>query len=154
MIAGAHTNMDPTNNTALSRGRASRAHPTPLMLALTLCLVASVRRASLLPPAASARHTVPDGAYDLQGDAPWRPVRIADDEARTVLDFPAGTATRTPPAPVVHRTTDCDRSQVNVEYAIVKRRMTVDCVLLHATLFDGVGANSSRIHIKRLPVEE
>lgn len=95
-------------------------------------------------------------AYELQGRAPWKPIRVFNDGERTMIDFPSAVRHTELPTLLVLRTEgdlfhDDELVQVNTSYDPARLRITVDCVFDRAVMIAGVGRNQVRVKITRLP---
>lgn len=93
-----------------------------------------------------------DFDYAIDGQAPWKPLRVYNDGVRTVIQMPA--AMRHTEAPVVllirpdGRSSE-DADQVLVNYRLEGDRFIVDAVIDKAVLLAGVGDRQSRVTIVR-----
>jgi type IV secretion system protein VirB9 len=103
------------------------------------------------PPLPKAEPAEPDVSrlhfgYRLEGQAPFRPVRVFDDGRRTVIDFPPSLATGDmPPIFVIGRKGEPDL----VNYRVVGRRMIVDQLFDAAELRLGAGRRQATVRIRR-----
>ena len=94
-------------------------------------------------------------AYALKGRAPWKPLRVFNDGAITLIDFPnAVQHTELPSLLVVRSDGDLLHEEelvlVNTDYDPERRRMTVYSVFDRAYLIAGVGHNKVSVEITRL----
>jgi type IV secretion system protein VirB9 len=98
--------------------------------------------------------------YDIEGEAPWKPIRVYNDGVRTTLDMPDSMAQSEAPTLLVVRQEGglfSDDETVMVNYRIQGRRgderrgrrFVVDAVFDKAILIAGVGSSQSRITITR-----
>lgn len=116
-------------------------------------------RPALTPPSsapAGGRKGTVVFAYELQGRAPWKPVRVFNDGERTMIDFPNAVRHTELPSLLVIRSegdlfNDDELVMVNTHYDAKALRMTVDSVFDRAVLVAGVGRNQVRVEIRRLP---
>jgi type IV secretion system protein VirB9 len=110
------------------------------------------------PTAAPTKHSIASVvfAYSLTGRAPWKPLRVFNDGAITLIDFPSAVRhTELPSLLVVRSDGDLLHEEelvmVNTDYDPEKRRMTVYSVFDRAYLIAGVGHNKVSVEITRLP---
>ena len=94
-------------------------------------------------------------AYELRGRAPWKPIRVFNDGAWTMIDFPSAVNHTELPAPLEVRTEgdlfhDDELVILPSDYDPATRRMTIYKVFDRAFLIVGVGHNQVRVKITRL----
>ena len=90
--------------------------------------------------------------YDVEGQAAWKPVRVYNDGARTVIEMPPSIAqTEAPILLIVRKEAGLftDAEEVMVNYSLQDRRYIVDTVFEKAVLVAGVGSNQDRVTIQR-----
>jgi type IV secretion system protein VirB9 len=83
--------------------------------------------------------------YKLEGEAPWRPLRVFDDGRRTVIDFPANGA-ELPPLFLLN---DRRGTAELVNYRVVGKRVVLDRLIDAAELRLGAGGHQSVVRITR-----
>jgi type IV secretion system protein VirB9 len=91
-------------------------------------------------------------AYEVSGDAAWKPVRVYNDGVKTIIQMPAAMAQTEAPALLVVRKDGgwfSDAEMVMVNYSVQGDRYIVDTVFDKALLIAGVGSNQDRITITR-----
>lgn len=91
-------------------------------------------------------------AYEITGAAPWKPVRVYNDGAKTVIQMPAAMAQTEAPALLVVRKDGglfSDAETVLVNYRVQGDRYVVDTVFDKAILVAGVGSGQDRVTITR-----
>jgi type IV secretory pathway VirB9-like protein len=91
----------------------------------------------------------PPSGYAMEGQAPWKPVRVFNDGRRTYLDFPAALRDVEPPSLFIDgdlSSTD-ELVQVNTSWDPRALRMTVDSVFQRAVLIAGVNRAHARVRI-------
>ncbi len=90
--------------------------------------------------------------YDVAGHAAWKPVRVYNDGARTVIEMPPSIAQTEAPILLIVRKEGglfTDAEEVMVNYSLQDRRYIVDTVFEKAVLVAGVGSNQDRVTIQR-----
>jgi len=90
--------------------------------------------------------------YDVAGQAAWKPVRVYNDGARTVIEMPPSIAQTEAPILLIVRKEGglfTDAEEVMVNYSLQDRRYIVDTVFEKAVLVAGVGSNQDRVTIQR-----
>ena len=90
--------------------------------------------------------------YDVEGYAAWKPVRVYNDGARTVIEMPPSiTQTEAPILLIVRKEGGLftDAEEVMVNYSLQGSRYVVDTVFQKAVLVAGVGSNQDRVTIQR-----
>ena len=90
--------------------------------------------------------------YDVSGQAAWKPVRVYNDGARTVIEMPPSIAQTEAPILLIVRKEGglfTDAEEVMVNYSLQDRRYIVDTVFEKAVLVAGVGSNQDRVTIQR-----
>ncbi|HMS83748.1 MAG TPA: P-type conjugative transfer protein TrbG [Nitrospira sp.] len=90
--------------------------------------------------------------YDVAGQAAWKPVRVYNDGARTVIEMPPSIAQTEAPILLIVRKEGglfTDAEEVMVNYSLHDRRYIVDTVFEKAVLVAGVGSNQDRVTIQR-----
>ena len=90
--------------------------------------------------------------YDVSGQATWKPVRIYNDGARTVIEMPPSMAQTEAPILLIVRKEGglfTDAEEVMVNYSLQGSRYIVDTVFEKAVLVAGVGSNQDRVTIQR-----
>jgi len=90
-----------------------------------------------------------DFGYRIEGEAPFRPVRVFDDGRRTVIDFPASIAAGEMP-PLFVTGPKGDAAEL-VNYRVQGRRIIVDRLFDAAELRLGTGKRQARVRIVRDP---
>lgn len=93
-----------------------------------------------------------DFEYDVDGDAPWKPVRVYSDGKKTIIQMPKVMSQTEAPSLLVLRKkggwfSDDDVTLVN--YRVQGDRFIVDMVLEKAILVSGVGSSQDRITVSR-----
>jgi type IV secretion system protein VirB9 len=91
-------------------------------------------------------------AYEVSGDAAWKPVRVYNDGTKTIIQMPAAMAQTEAPTLLVVRKDGgwfTDAEMVMVNYRVQGDRYIVDTVFDKALLIAGVGSNQDRITITR-----
>ena len=106
-------------------------------------------------------HTIPetkeylgdlDFAYEIDGTAKWKPVRIYNDGRKTIIQMPATIQQTEAPTLLVVRENKAVFSkdeEVLVNYRVQGDRYIVDSVFDRAILIAGVGRNQTRVIIQR-----
>lgn len=90
--------------------------------------------------------------YDVEGYAAWKPVRVYNDGARTVIEMPPSiTQTEAPILLIVRKEGGLftDAEEVMVNYQLQGSRYVVDTVFQKAVLVAGVGSHQDRVTIQR-----
>ena len=90
--------------------------------------------------------------YDVAGHASWKPVRVYNDGARTIIEMPPSIAQTEAPILLIVRKEGglfTDAEEVMVNYSLRDRRYIVDTVFEKAVLVAGVGSNQDRVTIQR-----
>ena len=90
--------------------------------------------------------------YDVEGHAAWKPVRVYNDGARTVIEMPPSiTQTEAPILLIVRKEGGLftDAEEVMVNYQLQGSRYVVDTVFQKAVLVAGVGSRQDRVTIQR-----
>jgi len=90
--------------------------------------------------------------YDVAGHAAWKPVRVYNDGARTVIEMPPSIAQTEAPILLIVRKEGglfTDAEEVMVNYSLQDRRYIVDTVFEKAVLVAGVGSHQDRVTIQR-----
>ena len=90
--------------------------------------------------------------YDVSGQAAWKPVRVYNDGARTVIEMPPSISQTEAPILLIVRKEGglfTDAEEVMVNYSLQDRRYIVDTVFEKAVLVAGVGSNQDRVTIQR-----
>lgn len=93
-----------------------------------------------------------DFNYTIEGEAPWKPVRVYNDGQKTILEMPAAMAQTEAPTLLVIRSTGGlwqDDEHVMVNYRVQGNRYIVDTVFAQALLITGIGNCQQRITITR-----
>ncbi|HMS85808.1 MAG TPA: P-type conjugative transfer protein TrbG [Nitrospira sp.] len=90
--------------------------------------------------------------YDVAGQAAWKPVRVYNDGARTVIEMPPSIAQTEAPILLIVRKEGglfTEAEEVMVNYQLQGSRYVVDTVFQKAVLVAGVGSNQDRVTIQR-----
>jgi type IV secretion system protein VirB9 len=90
--------------------------------------------------------------YDVAGHAAWKPVRVYNDGARTVIEMPPSIAQTEAPILLIVRKDGglfTEAEEVMVNYSLQGGRYIVDTVFEKAVLVAGVGSNQDRVTIQR-----
>lgn len=90
--------------------------------------------------------------YDVEGQAAWKPVRVYNDGARTVIEMPSSIAQTEAPILLIVRKEGglfTDAEEVMVNYSLQGSRYVVDTVFQKAVLVAGVGSHQDRVTIQR-----
>ena len=93
-----------------------------------------------------------DFAYDVQGQAPWKPVRVYNDGQKTIIEMPPGMSSGEAPTLLVVRrdaTLFTDAENVVVNYRLINNRFIVDSLFDKAVLLAGVGSRQEKIIVTR-----
>jgi len=91
-------------------------------------------------------------AYDVDGAAPWKPVRVYNDGVKTIIQMPSTMAqTEAPTLLVVLKDGDLftDDETVIVNYRVQGDRYIVDTIFEKAILIAGVGSSQDRVTITK-----
>ena len=90
--------------------------------------------------------------YDVSGQAAWKPVRVYNDGARTVIEMPPSIAQTEAPILLLVRKEGglfTEAEEVLVNYSLQGSRYIVDTIFEKAVLVAGVGSNQDRVTIQR-----
>ena len=90
--------------------------------------------------------------YDVSGQAAWKPVRVYNDGARTVIEMPPSIAQTEAPILLLVRKEGglfTEAEEVLVNYSLQGHRYIVDTIFEKAVLVAGVGSNQDRVTIQR-----
>jgi type IV secretion system protein VirB9 len=90
--------------------------------------------------------------YDVSGQAAWKPVRVYNDGARTVIEMPPSiTQTEAPILLLVRKDGGLftEAEEVLVNYSLQGHRYIVDTIFEKAVLVAGVGSHQDRVTIQR-----
>jgi len=90
--------------------------------------------------------------YDVSGQAAWKPVRVYNDGARTVIEMPPSiTQTEAPILLLVRKEGGLftEAEEVMVNYSLQGSRYIVDTIFEKAVLVAGVGSHQDRVTIQR-----
>ena len=90
--------------------------------------------------------------YDVEGQAAWKPVRVYNDGARTVIEMPPSISQTEAPILLIVRKEGAlftDAEEVMVNYQLQGSRYVVDTVFQKAVLVAGVGSHQDRVTIQR-----
>ncbi|WP_419604492.1 P-type conjugative transfer protein TrbG [Thiolapillus sp.] len=93
-----------------------------------------------------------DFAYDVDGDAPWKPVRVYSDGKKTIIQMPKVMSQTEAPSLLVLRKKGgwfADDDVTLVNYRVQGDRFIVDMVFEKAILVSGVGSSQDRITVSR-----
>ncbi|WP_293646570.1 P-type conjugative transfer protein TrbG [Thiolapillus sp.] len=93
-----------------------------------------------------------DFAYDVDGDAPWKPVRVYSDGKKTIIQMPRVMSQTEAPSLLVLRKKGgwfADDDVTLVNYRVQGDRFIVDMVFEKAILVSGVGSSQDRITVSR-----
>ena len=91
-------------------------------------------------------------AYSVSGDAPWKPVRVFNDGAKTIIQMPETMAQTEAPTLLAIREKGglfADDEQVIVNYRVQSNRYVVDGLPEKVILVAGVGSDQDKITIER-----
>ena len=91
-------------------------------------------------------------AYEVSGQAAWKPVRVYNDGARTVIEMPPSIAQTEAPILLLVRKEGglfTEAEEVMVNYSLQGSRYIVDTIFEKAVLVAGVGSNQDRVTIQR-----
>ena len=89
--------------------------------------------------------------YDVSGQAAWKPVRVYNDGARTVIEMPPSiTQTEAPILLLVRKEGGLftEAEEVLVNYSLQGHRYIVDTIFEKAVLVAGVGSHQDRVTIQ------
>ncbi len=90
--------------------------------------------------------------YDVSGQAAWKPVRVYNDGARTVIEMPPSIAQTEAPILLLVRKEGglfTEAEEVLVNYSLQGSRYIVDTIFEKAVLVAGVGSHQDRVTIQR-----
>ena len=90
--------------------------------------------------------------YDVAGQAAWKPVRVYNDGARTVIEMPPSIAQTEAPILLIVRKDGglfTEAEEVMVNYSLQGGRYIVDTIFEKAVLVAGVGSHQDRVTIQR-----
>jgi type IV secretion system protein VirB9 len=91
--------------------------------------------------------------YEVKGSAAWKPVRVYNDGARTVIQMPSTMNQTEAPVLLVVRKEggwlNADDETVTVNYRVHGDRYIVDSVFQKAILLAGIGKNQERVTITK-----
>ena len=90
--------------------------------------------------------------YDVAGHAAWKPVRVYNDGARTVIEMPSSMAQTEAPILLIVRKDGglfTEAEEVMVNYSLQGSRYIVDTIFEKAVLVAGVGSHQDRVTIQR-----
>lgn len=93
-----------------------------------------------------------DFNYSVKGKASWKPVRVYNDEVKTIIEMPATFTQKEAPTLLVVRKNGRvlrKNEQVMVNYRLQRGRYIVDAVFDQAVLIVSVGGNQEKITITR-----
>lgn len=93
-----------------------------------------------------------DFAYDVDGDAPWKPVRVYSDGKKTIIQMPRVMSQTEAPSLLVLLKKGgwfADDDVTLVNYRVQGDRFIVDMVFEKAILVSGVGSSQDRITVSR-----
>jgi type IV secretion system protein TrbG len=91
-------------------------------------------------------------AYNVSGDAPWKPVRVFNDGSKTIIQMPSSLAQTEAPTLLAIRERSglfADDEQVLVNYRVQSNRFIVDGLPDKVILVAGVGSDQDKITIER-----
>lgn len=92
-----------------------------------------------------------DFNYDIEGRAPWKPLRVYNDGKHTYIDFPGESFYADIPV-LLSIAGDGDEELVN--YRVKGTQFKVDRVISEAVLVSGVGSDQARVAISRREKED
>lgn len=107
---------------------------------------AEQRHRQELPGTGGANIAALDFGFAVDGDAPWRPMRVYSDGIKTYIQFPPTVKHDEAPALVAIGPGDAEQL---VNYRMVGDRYVVDKVLTRAALISGVGGDQLKVTIDR-----
>jgi P-type conjugative transfer protein TrbG len=90
--------------------------------------------------------------YDVSGQAAWKPVRVYNDGARTVIEMPPSITQIEAPILLLVRKEGglfTEAEEVLVNYSLQGHRYIVDTIFEKAVLVAGVGSHQDRVTIQR-----
>ena len=89
--------------------------------------------------------------YKLDGNAPWKPVRVYNDGRKTIIEMPDAMSQTEAPTLLVMRSGggSSDDDQVMVNYRVQGNRFIVDSIFDKAILVAGAGDTQDRVTITR-----
>jgi type IV secretion system protein VirB9 len=92
-----------------------------------------------------------DFNYRVNGDAPWRPIRVYNDGRKTIIQMPSSVGQTEAPVFMVLRGGGwfSEPEKVVVNYRIQGDRYIVDALFDRGALFSGVGGNERSVEIVR-----
>lgn len=92
-----------------------------------------------------------DFNYRIEGDAPWRPIRVYNDGQKTIIQMPADVGRTEAPIFSVLRGGGwfSDPEKVVVNYRLQGDRYIVDAIFDRGVLFAGVGGDERSVEIRR-----
>ncbi len=88
----------------------------------------------------------------MSGQAAWKPVRVYNDGARTVIEMPPSIAQTEAPILLIVRKDGglfTEAEEVMVNYSLQGSRYIVDTIFEKAVLVAGVGSHQDRVTIQR-----
>lgn len=90
--------------------------------------------------------------FEIDGSAPWKPVRVYSTDRQTIIQLPEKTKANEMPTLLVLRNDNGRYDEDDLEivnYRVSGNRMIVDQLFEHAVLIAGVGSNQDRVTITR-----
>jgi type IV secretion system protein VirB9 len=90
--------------------------------------------------------------YSVSGDAPWKPLRVFNDGAKTIIQMPETMAQTEAPTLLAIREKSglfADDEQVLVNYRVQSNRFIIDGLPDKVILVAGVGSDQDKITIER-----
>jgi type IV secretion system protein VirB9 len=117
---------------------------------------AAARREAATIPETSEYLGDLDFNYTVKGKASWKPVRVYNDGAKTILEMPDTLRQKEAPTLLVVRRDGRllkKNEQVMVNYRVQNGRYIVDAVFDQAVLVVGVGGNQERVVVARTPAK-
>jgi type IV secretion system protein VirB9 len=93
-----------------------------------------------------------DFGYSIQGNAPWKPIRVYNDSVKTIIEMPAAMKQTEAPTLLVVRKEGRlfkKQEQVIVNYRVQNGRYIVDTIFDKAVMIVGVGGNQTRVTITK-----
>lgn len=84
--------------------------------------------------------------YDVQGDAPWKPVRVYTDGKKTIIQMPKELSNGEAPSLLAQRGKN---GEALINYRLQGDRYIVDAVLEKAILIAGVGSEQEKVTISK-----
>jgi type IV secretion system protein VirB9 len=91
-------------------------------------------------------------SYDIEGDAPWKPVRVFNDGKKTIIQMPSAMAQTEAPTLLVVRKEGglfSNDETVMVNYRVQGDRYIVDSIFERAILIAGVEDDQDKVNIVR-----